>query len=226
MSNSLILTDIHKSFTQGGRTLDILKGISLTLEAGTVTALVGQSGAGKSTLLQIAGLLDDCDSGVIELDGVASQHLGAEARAAIRAQNLGFIYQFHHLLPDFSALENVMMPLLILGESRKKAKEKAAEFLGQMGLEDRVDHSPAKLSGGEKQRVAIARALVHRPKVLLADEPTGNLDEETGGRVLKALLDIVEQTGVAALIATHDRAMAKTFDRTLELSHGHLHLVE
>ncbi|WND02395.1 ABC transporter ATP-binding protein [Temperatibacter marinus] len=225
MTSILELKAIHKSFTQAGKTLEILKAIDLSLASGTVTALVGHSGAGKSTLLQIAGLLDQADGGKIMLSGHEIQQESKENLADIRATELGFVYQFHHLLPDFTALENVMMPLLIQNKATKTAREKAADMLQKVGLGERLDHRPAQLSGGEQQRVAIARALVHEPKLLLADEPTGNLDEDTSERVLEALLEIVQKTGVAALIATHDRAMAKKMTTTVELSHGKLQLL-
>lgn len=223
MTDILIMKNIEKSFTQGDKKLDILQGVNLTLSSGTVTALVGKSGAGKSTLLQIAGLLDDADSGTISIGGDVTEGLGKEQRAALRGRHLGFVYQFHHLMPDFSAQENVSMPLLIQGISKREALDRSRDMLSRMGLEDRLEHRPSQLSGGEKQRVAIARGLVHGPKLLLADEPTGNLDENTSERVLDALLDIVEKTGVAALIATHDRRMAKKLTRTIELSQGQLH---
>lgn len=225
MSNSpaLELTGVSKSYHQGPKELRVLKGVNLTVQPGELVALVGASGSGKSTLLQLSGLLDQATSGSIVIDGENAVGLKDEARSAIRRIKLGFVYQFHHLLPDFSALENVQIALRIAGLNVQEATAKAREILAEMGLEDRVDHTPAELSGGEQQRVAIARALVTNPTLLLADEPTGNLDEETASRVFKLLVSLVRDRGLAAVIATHDQALAAQMDRQLHLSAGVLH---
>ncbi|NVJ71010.1 MAG: ABC transporter ATP-binding protein [Alphaproteobacteria bacterium] len=222
-SPALELTGVSKSYHQGPKELQVLKGVNLTVQPGELVALVGASGSGKSTLLQLSGLLDQPTSGSIVIDGENAVGLKDEARSAIRRTKLGFVYQFHHLLPDFSALENVQIALRIAGLSMQEATDKARGILAEMGLKDRVDHTPAELSGGEQQRVAIARALVTNPTLLLADEPTGNLDEETASRVFKLLVSLVRERGLAAVIATHDQALAAQMDRQLHLSAGVLH---
>lgn len=222
-SPALELTGVSKSYHQGPKELQVLKGVNLTVQPGELVALVGASGSGKSTLLQLSGLLDQPTSGSIVIDGENVVGLKDEARSAIRRTKLGFVYQFHHLLPDFSALENVQIALRIAGLSMQEATDKARGILAEMGLKDRVDHTPAELSGGEQQRVAIARALVTNPTLLLADEPTGNLDEETASRVFKLLVSLVRERGLAAVIATHDQALAAQMDRQLHLSAGVLH---
>jgi len=216
----LRLTDVHKVFAQGDRRLEILKGAQLSLHAGEMAALVGPSGSGKSTLLHIAGLLETPDQGQIEIAGQSVVGLDDAARTAIRRRRIGFVYQHHHLLPEFSALENLVVPQMIAGRSRRKAAEDAGELLRLVGLGERLDHRPARLSGGEQQRVALARAIVNRPSLLLADEPTGNLDPETADGVFDLLAKLVRGTGVAALIATHNLELARRMDRILSLQDG------
>lgn len=219
---ALSLRGIRRTFRQGRSELEILKGIDLTVRPGEVVALVGPSGAGKSTLLHIAGLLESADSGTIEICGQDCSAMGDEQRTLARRYNLGFVYQHHHLLPEFSALENVIIPQIISGISHKDAKDRAGEILKWMGLEERLTHRPARLSGGEQQRVAIARALSTAPKVLLADEPTGNLDPHTADEVFSILLRLARGAGLAALIATHNPVLAARMDRTLRLTDGFL----
>lgn len=217
---ALSLQGIRRVFDQAGRQLEVLKGVDLTVERGEVVALLGQSGAGKSTLLHIAGLLEPATSGRIVIGGRDCAGLGDGERTAIRRSELGFVYQFHHLLPEFSALENVALPQLINGRSRREAAARATELLGRLGLKDRLSHRPARLSGGEQQRVAIARAIANGPKLLLADEPTGNLDPETADHVFNALMQLVRATRVAMLIATHNMELAGRMDRRVSLAHG------
>jgi lipoprotein-releasing system ATP-binding protein len=217
---ALELRRVTRIFRQGGNTLQVLRGADLSLRPGEIAALVGPSGAGKSTLLHIAGLLERPDGGDVALDGAACGRLGDAERTALRRAHLGFVYQFHHLLPEFSALENVMLPRMIAGKSRTEARRRATELLGMVGLENRATHRPARLSGGEQQRVAIVRALANGPRVMLGDEPTGNLDQHTAAEVTNALLDIVRRTGLAALIATHNLDLARRLDRVLVLEDG------
>ena len=219
---SLALRGVRRTFRQGRSELEILKGIDLTVRPGEVVALVGPSGAGKSTMLHIAGLLESPDSGTIEICGQDCSSMGDEQRTLMRRYNLGFVYQHHHLLPEFSALENVIVPQIIAGSPHKDAKDRAREILSWMGLSDRLTHRPARLSGGEQQRVAIARALSTAPKVMLADEPTGNLDPHTAEEVFTILLRLARGAGLAALIATHNPALAARMDRTLRLTDGFL----
>ncbi|HAD87934.1 MAG TPA: ABC transporter [Rhodospirillaceae bacterium] len=219
---SLALRGVRRTFRQGRSELEILKGIDLTVRPGEVVALVGPSGAGKSTMLHIAGLLESPDSGTIEICGQDCSSMGDEQRTLMRRYNLGFVYQHHHLLPEFSALENVIVPQIIAGIPHKDAKDRAREILSWMGLSDRLTHRPARLSGGEQQRVAIARALSTAPKVMLADEPTGNLDPHTAEEVFTILLRLARGAGLAALIATHNPALAARMDRTLRLTDGFL----
>ncbi len=200
----------------------MLRGIDLTLNAGEAVALVAPSGAGKSTLLHIAGLLDQPDAGEVRIGGEAVQHLNDARRTAIRRADVGFVYQFHHLLPEFTALENVVLPQLANGTASSSARGRALSLLDSVGIKPRADHRPAALSGGEQQRVAFCRALANRPRVLLADEPTGNLDPETSDRVFGALMDLVRQTGLAALVATHNMELAARMDRVLRLENGQL----
>lgn len=220
MSNIVELHDIYKSFTQGEHTLEILKGIDLKIAGGEMVALVGSSGAGKSTLLHIMGLLEHGDRGDVLMSGVPTKDLNDIKRTKIRRLEVGFIYQFHNLLPDFTALENVIMPQLIAGVSQKEAKERAEELLTKMGLEERLTHRPSELSGGEQQRVAVARGLANRPRLILADEPTGNLDEKTGNEVMDILLQLSRDEGISALIATHNIELAGRMDRTVTLRDG------
>jgi lipoprotein-releasing system ATP-binding protein len=217
---ALALEKIARTFVQGEARLEVLRGASLSLEEGEIVALVGPSGAGKSTLLHIAGLLERPDGGVARVGGVACGGLSDAERTRLRRERLGFVYQFHHLLPEFSALENVMLPQMIAGVSRGDARPRAQELIAAVGLEARASHRPARLSGGEQQRVAIARAMANRPSVLLADEPTGNLDQATAMAVFDRLLALVRDTGMAALIATHNHDLAARMDRTLALEKG------
>ncbi len=216
----LALNGIVRTFHQGDRQLDVLRGVTIELRAGEIVALVGQSGSGKSTMLHIAGLLERPTSGEILIDGRAVNALGDGQRTALRRKFLGFIYQYHHLLPEFSALENVMLPQMLNGLSRSQARVRAADLLAMVQLKDRADHRPGRLSGGEQQRVAIARAVANAPRVLLADEPTGNLDAETADVVFRQLLTLVRETGMAALIATHNPELAARMDRTVHLKDG------
>ena len=199
----------------------MLRGISLDLRAGEIVALVGQSGSGKSTLLHIAGLLERPDGGEVIVDGKSAGKLGDGARTGLRGKFLGFVYQYHHLLPEFSALENVMLPQMLNGLTRSESRRARATTCWRWcGLKDRADHRPGRLSGGEQQRVAIARAVANAPRVLLADEPTGNLDSTTAETVFRQLLALVRETGMAALIATHNPELAARMDRTLMLKDG------
>jgi lipoprotein-releasing system ATP-binding protein len=199
-----------------------LNGVDLVLRAGEIVALVGPSGAGKSTMLHIAGLLERPDGGAVLIGGEDCGSLSDDRRTMLRRAEIGFVYQFHHLLPEFSALENVMLPQMIAAVPRRQAREKAAGLLDQVGLAPRAGHRPARLSGGEQQRVAIARALANNPKILLGDEPTGNLDHATGESVLETLVDLVRGTGLAALIATHNLELARRLDRIVALEDGKL----
>ncbi len=220
--NGIILDvkNLTKTFTQGPEVLDVLRGINLSLNAGEIVAMVGSSGSGKSTLLHIAGLLDQPTAGEISLNGVDVLGLSENKRAQQRRENIGFVYQFHHLLPEFTALENVMMPLIIQGSPLKEATEKATSLLKAVNLMERAEHRPSRLSGGEQQRVAILRALISAPKVLLADEPTGNLDVDTSALVFNELVSLVRKHKIGALIATHDLELAKKMDRIVYLDHG------
>jgi lipoprotein-releasing system ATP-binding protein len=216
----LSLRDIKRTFVQGDRRLEVLKGITLDLKPGEIVALVGQSGSGKSTLLHIAGLLERPDEGDIMVDGKSAGTAGDRERTVMRRQFLGFVYQYHHLLPEFSAIENVMLPQMLNGRSRGEARRRAAELLAMVQLKERADHRPGRLSGGEQQRVAIARAVANAPRVLLADEPTGNLDASTADAVFRQLLGLVRETGMAALVATHNPELASRMDRTVTLKDG------
>ena len=217
---SLALRDVVRTYRQAGEPLPVLRGVSLALEPGEIVALVGPSGCGKSTLLHVAGLLERPDGGEVLLVGRECGAMSDQLRTEIRRSSLGFVYQFHHLLPEFSALENVMLPQMIAGVARARARERALSLLQQVGLAPRADHRPARLSGGEQQRVAIVRALANSPRVLLGDEPTGNLDQHTADDVTAFLLDIVRRQGVAALIATHNLDLARRMDRILALEEG------
>jgi lipoprotein-releasing system ATP-binding protein len=207
---------------QGGQSLDVLKGVSFSLRPGEIVALTGPSGSGKSTLLQIAGLLERPSGGDVIIAGESGARLGDRRRTQIRREKLGFVYQYHHLLREFSALENVVVPQMIAGVSKRKARERARVLLAGLGLSAREGHRPARLSGGEQQRVAIARALANRPLLLFADEPTGNLDHATADAVFQALLATVRQSGLAALIATHNAELAARMDRRLGLDDGRI----
>jgi lipoprotein-releasing system ATP-binding protein len=218
----LSLQDLRRAFTQGSETLEILKGISLELNPGEIVALVGPSGSGKSTLLQLAGLLDQPTSGKIAINGTPAENLNDKERTALRRNDIGFVYQFHHLLPDFTALENVIMPQIINGTRIKEAQANAHKLIDQMGLSSRVTHRPSQLSGGEQQRIAIARALANSPGLLLADEPTGNLDTKTAAMVFGELVKMVKELNVGALIATHNPELAGQMDRTIVLVDGRI----
>ena len=216
----LFLHSIGRQFRQGDSTLDVLKSAELAVWAGQSVALVAPSGAGKSTLLQIAGLLEQPDAGEVYIDSVATSHLSDNARTRIRRIDIGFVYQFHHLLPEFSALENVMLPQMIRGLSRSEATSRGIELLSYLGLKERLMHRPAELSGGEQQRVAIARAVANAPRILLADEPTGNLDVHTADHVFATLNQLVRASGLAAIIATHNLDIAAQMDRRVTLRDG------
>jgi len=219
---ALELRGIVRTYHQAGTALEVVRGASLTLRAGEIVALVGPSGAGKSTLLHVAGLLERPDGGEVLVAGRECGTMSDGERTAIRRRNLGFVYQFHHLLPEFSALENVMLPQMIAGTGRGEARERARHLLDLVGLAPRESHRPARLSGGEQQRVAIVRALANQPRILLGDEPTGNLDQHTAEGVTSSLIDIVRQAGVAALFATHNLDLARRMDRIVALEEGQL----
>jgi lipoprotein-releasing system ATP-binding protein len=216
----LYLHAIDRRYRQGLAMLEILKGAELAVWPGQSVALVAPSGAGKSTLLHIAGLLEHPDSGEVYINQVATSQMSDTARTQIRRTDIGFVYQAHHLLPEFSALENVILPQMIRGLARREASRRAAELLSYLGLKDRLEHRPAELSGGEQQRVAIARAVANAPRILLADEPTGNLDPRTSEQVFGALSQLVRASGLAAIIATHNREIAARMDRRVTLKDG------
>ena len=221
MSETVIkLTELTRSFEQGGVRIDVLRGVNLSVNAGEIVALLGPSGSGKSTLLQAVGLLEGGFGGTIEIAGTDATTLSSDARTALRRDRIGFVYQFHHLLPDFNAQENVVLPQLVAGFSQGDADERAVELLSALGLGERLDHRPSQLSGGEQQRVAVARALANKPALVLADEPTGNLDEATADKVLAQFLELVRTQGSAALIATHNERLAARVDRVVRLHEG------
>ncbi|VVT03501.1 outer membrane-specific lipoprotein transporter subunit; ATP-binding component of ABC superfamily [Sphingomonas sp. EC-HK361] len=213
---------LARSFTQGGETIHVLRGVDLSVAPGEIVALLGPSGSGKSTLLQAVGLLEGGFEGSIRIAGEEAAQLDAHGRTRVRRDQLGFVYQFHHLLPDFNALENVVLPQLIRDVSREDSEGRAADLLRTLGLGHRLTHRPAQLSGGEQQRVAVARALANRPALVLADEPTGNLDEATADVVLAEFLRLVREQGSATLIATHNERLAAKMDRVVRLHEGHL----
>ena len=214
------LTDLTRSFEQGGVRIDVLRGINLSVAPGELVALLGPSGSGKSTLLQAVGLLEGGFGGKIEIGGADATSLSSDARTARRRDRIGFVYQFHHLLPDFNALENVVLPQLIAGTEQGGAEARARELLSALGLAERLDHRPSQLSGGEQQRVAVARALANKPALVLADEPTGNLDEATADKVLAQFLELVRGQGSATLVATHNERLAARMDRVVRLHEG------
>ena len=220
MNEVLEVRRLKRSFRQGGVTIDVLRGIDLDVRWGEIVALLGPSGSGKSTLLQAVGLLEGGFEGSIRIGGEEVAELSDGNRTRVRRDTLGFVYQFHHLLPDFTALENVVIPQLVKGLPREEAEERARSLLGTLGLADRVTHRPSKLSGGEQQRVAVARALANRPALVLADEPTGNLDEATADIVFGEFLRLVRDEGSAALVATHNERIAAKMDRVLRLHEG------
>jgi lipoprotein-releasing system ATP-binding protein len=213
-------TGLKRSFVQGHVTIHVLRGVDLAVQPGEIVALLGPSGSGKSTLLQAVGLLEGGFQGSIRLLGREAASLDDEGRTAVRRDALGFVYQFHHLLPDFDARENVMLPQVVRGAEMDEARTRAEELLGQLGLGERLDHRPSKLSGGEQQRVAVARALANRPPLILADEPTGNLDEHTADIVFAEFLSLVRNEGSAALVATHNERIAAKMDRVVRLHEG------
>ena len=217
---ALALDGVERTFKQAGNDLHVLRGASVSIRRGETVALVGPSGAGKSTRLHIAGLLERPDGGDVIVGGTSCRRLGDDARTALRRTAIGFVYQFHHLLPEFSALENIVVPQMIAAAAKSAARDRARDLLGMVGLADRAMHRPAKLSGGEQQRVAIVRALANSPDVLIADEPTGNLDQETADRVFALLMQLTQETGVAALVATHNPDLAARMDRKLTLRNG------
>jgi lipoprotein-releasing system ATP-binding protein len=218
----LVTSGLKRSFTQGEVTIHVLRGVDLAVQPGEIVALLGPSGSGKSTLLQAVGLLEGGFRGSIRLGGEEAARLDDEGRTRVRRDLLGFVYQFHHLLPEFNAVENVILPQLVRGTQPKAARERAEQLLGALGLSERLDHRPSKLSGGEQQRVAVARALANKPPLVLADEPTGNLDEHTADTVLAEFLTLVREEGSAALVATHNERLAARVDRVVRLHEGRL----
>ncbi len=221
MSEPVLQTiGLRRSFTQAEVTIDVLRGIDLTVQPGEIVALLGPSGSGKSTLLQAVGLLEGGFEGSIRIAGSEAAQLDGAGRTRVRRERIGFVYQFHHLLPDFSAIENVVLPQMIRGAKRAAADARAQQLLGALGLAGRLTHRPSQLSGGEQQRVAVARALANRPALVLADEPTGNLDEATADRVFAEFLGLVRGEGSAALVATHNERLAAKMDRVLRLHEG------
>lgn len=223
MSNVVLeLKNVSRFFMQGGQRLEVLRGINLTIKKGEVVALVGASGSGKSTLLQIAGLLDTPSSGNILIEGINATQVKDNERTALRCRHLGFIYQFHHLLPEFSAAENIAIPQMIAGIPYAKAHARAEELLGSLGLAARVSHRPAELSGGEQQRVAIARAIANNASLMFADEPTGNLDPVTSESVFRMFMELAKSKGLSAIVATHNLDLARRMDRMLTLQNGNI----
>jgi lipoprotein-releasing system ATP-binding protein len=223
MNNPVLsLRGVVRSYPSGGRTLDVLKGVDLDVYPGELVGLIGPSGSGKSSLLHAAGLLEHPDAGLIVIDGRDCAKLRETARTRLRLSQIGFVYQFHHLLPEFSAIDNVALPQRIAGKSKRQATDRARDLLTQMGLAERLEHQPAQLSGGEQQRVAIARALANAPIIVMADEPTGNLDPATSAGVFDTLQQLCRANGVAGLIATHNMDLARHMDRVFGLQDGHL----
>lgn len=220
MNEVVKLSGLTRSFEQGGVRIDVLKGVDLAIRPGEIVALLGPSGSGKSTMLQAIGLLEGGFGGRIEIVGTDASRLSGDERTTLRREHVGFVYQFHHLLPDFSALENVVLPQLVAGVRRAEAEARATELLTALGLAQRLDHRPSQLSGGEQQRVAVARALANKPELVLADEPTGNLDEATADKVLAEFVRLVRGEGSAALIATHNERLALAMDRVVRLHDG------
>jgi lipoprotein-releasing system ATP-binding protein len=223
MSDAVLVTSgLKRNFTQGGVTIEVLRGVDLEVKRGEIVALLGPSGSGKSTLLQAVGLLEGGFEGSIRLQGQEAARLDDDGRTRLRREFLGFVYQFHHLLPEFNARENVMLPQLVQQVEPAVAVERAEQLLNALGLSKRLDHRPSKLSGGEQQRVAVARALANKPPLVLADEPTGNLDEQTADAVLTEFLRLVRDEGTAALVATHNERLAAKMDRVVRLHEGRL----
>ena len=223
MSEPVLVTQgLKRSFTQGDVTIDVLRGVDLAVQPGEIVALLGPSGSGKSTLLQAVGLLEGGFQGSIRLAGEEAAELDDDGRTRLRRELLGFVYQFHHLLPEFNALENVVLPQLVSGAEPQAARDRAEQLLGTLGLSQRLEHRPSKLSGGEQQRVAVARALANKPPLVLADEPTGNLDEQTADTVFAEFIGLVRGQGTAALVATHNERLAARMDRVVRLHEGRL----
>lgn len=223
MSEPVLATRaLKRSFVQGHVTIEVLRGVDLAVQPGEIVALLGPSGSGKSTLLQAVGLLEGGFQGSIRLAGEEASRLDDDGRTRVRRNLLGFVYQFHHLLPEFNAVENVVLPQLVRGADAQAARARAVQLLGALGLSERLDHRPSKLSGGEQQRVAVARALANKPPLVLADEPTGNLDEQTADAVLVEFLNLVRGEGSAALVATHNERLAAKMDRVVRLHEGRL----
>ncbi len=222
MSDVLAVAGLKRAFTQGEQIIHVLRGVDLTIAAGEIVALLGPSGSGKSTLLQAVGLLEGGFEGSIRIAGEEVSKLNGDGRTRVRRQTIGFVYQFHHLLPDFNASENVVLPQLIYGTGQDAAEARAAALLGALGLSARLTHRPSQLSGGEQQRVAVARALANKPALVLADEPTGNLDEATANVVFAEFLKLVRDEGSSALVATHNERIAAKMDRVLRLHDGRL----
>jgi lipoprotein-releasing system ATP-binding protein len=218
----LSIRGLERSYETGAGPLTVLRGVDLDVGPGEIVGLIGPSGSGKSSLLHSAGLLERPNAGHVRILGTECSDLDDRARSRIRLATVGFVYQFHHLLPEFSALDNVALPLMIAGKSRKDARDRAEVLLGELGLAGRVTHQPAQLSGGEQQRVAVARALANSPRLLLADEPTGNLDPHTSAAVFENLYQLARKTGVAAVVATHNLELAQHMDRVFALKDGHL----
>jgi len=216
----LVLTNVHRHYGEGDKLVRVLEAANLTVNTGELVALVAPSGAGKSTLLHLSGLLESPQGGEVEIVGIKTSKLGDRGRTQLRRSTVGYVYQFHHLLPEFTALENVSMPQLIAGKSQQDADRRSMELLELLGIGNRATHRPAELSGGEQQRVAIARASANHPKVILADEPTGNLDPETSEIVFGALANLIKNEGAAALIATHNHDLARRADRIVTLKGG------
>jgi lipoprotein-releasing system ATP-binding protein len=223
MSNPVLsIRGLKRTYVTGAGALEVLKGVDLDVRPGEIVGLIGPSGSGKSSLLHAAGLLEHPDAGRISIEGRDCSDLGDRERTRVRLGTIGFVYQFHHLLPEFTALDNVALPQMIAGRSKKAARDRAMKLLTELGLGERWDHQPAQLSGGEQQRVAIARALANAPRLLLADEPTGNLDPTTSVAVFDNLYDLARRTGVAVLVATHNLELARHMDRVVALKDGHL----
>lgn len=217
---ALRLVDIRKNFSQAAQVFEVLKSVNIEIKKGELVALTGPSGAGKTTLLQISGLLDSSTSGQIFINGIETSKADDEARTKIRKHHVGFVYQFHHLLPEFSALENVALPLLIQDKKKEEAFEEAKQILKKVGLEDRLNHKPAQLSGGQQQRVAIARAVISKPSLILADEPTGNLDSTISEKIFEILQNLVKSYGIGCLMVTHNFDLAKKTDRIITIKDG------
>jgi lipoprotein-releasing system ATP-binding protein len=223
MSEPIVsLRDVARNFEQGGEVIEVLRGVNLDVMPGEIVALLGPSGSGKSTMLQAVGLLEGGFSGMIRMAGVDASNVSSAERTTLRRDHLGFIYQFHHLLPDFTALENVVIPQLLVGKTRAEAEKRASELLTSLGMGHRLTHRPSQLSGGEQQRVAVGRALANSPKLVLADEPTGNLDEKTSEKVFEQFIELVRGHGSAALVATHNERLAARMDRVVRLHEGRL----